>query len=233
MKKFFNTYLGFTILLAFISCSSNSTESEESTDYMSLAVGDIREYFDTGIEEYQTWEIKGKIKRSDGLDVFVGEWSSSIDTFTWSSYYAISDNYFISTELEKTNNSENPYHEQRLAKINPKDGDRWVHTLGVADSEKVYFSAKYIGNHSTLAEEFKDVFVFTLSDVLTIYDAKYYGNVGNSSPLDNTFTISLNYAKISGKEIGNYVSFNQQKQLSKKKANYYRRKVNFLGQFID
>ena len=220
-KRIFFPFFSLTVFFIIAGCGSNSTEPEETNIYMSLSVGDIREYFDTGLEMYQVWEIKEKIKRSDGLDVFVGEWSSSFDTGKYSNYYAISDNYFIATDLEKTNNSENPYHEQRLAKINPKDGDRWLHTIGAADSEKVYFSAKYIGDYKTLAEDFKDVFGFTVSNIATIYYSKFYGHIGSSSPLDTTFTISLNYAKVNGKEIGKFVPFNQLKNLSAlKKVSY-------------
>lgn len=233
MKKFMNLIFAFTILILLPGCSSNSTEPDDVKNYMSLSVGDVREYLDTGFNTYQKWEIKSKIKREDGMDVFVGEWTSSLDTSKFTSYYAISGEYFIATELTKSGNTENPFQEQRLAKVNPKDGDRWQHTLGVPDSEKVFFDAEYIGGRNTPAKYFEDVFSFSLSNIAVIYYAKDFGNIGSTSPLDTSFAINLNYARINDIEIGTYVPLVQNNKMFKKNMNYAVRKVNFLGQFVD
>jgi hypothetical protein len=198
---------------------------------MSLSVGDIREYYDSTMGTYQTWEIIGKTKRSDSTEVFIGKDSYSMDTTYQGmlSYYAIIGNYFVSTELEKTNNAENPYYEQRLAEINPKDGDRWIDILGVSDSETTYFTAKYVGSYKTSASEFKDVYGFTLSDYFTVYYANNFGHIGSGN---SNFGISINYAKVNGREIGKFIPLNKPSLSAIRKSNKHFRKVNFLGQLI-
>ncbi len=235
MKKSLLIFFSFTIILIHISCSSNSTGPEEIDDYMSLSVGDIREYYDADYDMYQIWEITGKTKRADSLDVFIGIYKSIYDTSNnYPSYYAIRDGYFVSTNLEKSTNLKNPFVEHRLAKLNPKDGDRWLQTEGVADSEKVYFSAEYVENYETPAAIFEDVIGFTLSDIpLTVYYSKYFGHLGSSMPIPNSIKISINYAKINGREVGEFVPLVQNKRLDKGNRNIKLRKVNILGQYIE
>ncbi len=242
LKNVLIQFLGFVLLFSLFSCSSKNTSTgpEESNNYMSLSVGDIREYYDPIIGDYEVWKITGKTKRSDGTDVYIGEWSSNLDSMSSdstslsrTSYLAIIGNYFVSTNLEKDPNSINPYGEQRLAEISPKEGDTWVHTLGVPDSEKVYFTAKYVGNFETLAGELKDVYGYTLSNFLTVYYAKDFGHVGSSSPGDSSYNFTINYSKINGKEIGKFVPFTNAKHLSKPGGNIPFRRVNFLGQIIN
>lgn len=60
--RFLFPFFSLTVFFIIAGCGSNSTEPEETNIYMSLSVGDIREYFDTGLEMYQIWEIKEKIK---------------------------------------------------------------------------------------------------------------------------------------------------------------------------
>ncbi len=145
------------------------------------------------------------------------------------SYYAIIGNYFVSTQLVKSNNSENPYYEQRLAEVRPKDGDRWIDILGVPDSEITYFTAKYVGSYKTSASEFKDVYGFTLSDYFTVYYANNFGHVGTGN---TDFGISINYAKINGREIGKFIPLTKPNLSAIRKSNKHFRKVNFLGQLI-
>jgi len=232
MKKILFTLFFFPALLSQFNCNSNSTEPETTANYMSLSVGDIREYYDSTMGDYQIWEIIGKTKRSDSTEVFIGKWLSSMDTTYQGtvSYYAIRGNYFVSTELEKTNNSENPYFEQRLAEINPKDGDRWIDILGVPDSEITYFTAKYVGKYKTPASEFKDVYGYTLADYFTVYYANDFGHIATG---DSTFGISINYAKINGREIGKFMPLTKPNLSTIRKSNKHFRKVNFLGQVIE
>lgn len=230
MKKILFMLFFLPALLSQLSCNSNSTGPQPINNYMSLSVGDIREYYDSTMGNYQTWEIIGKTKRSDSTEVFIGKDSNSLDT-TQSviSYYAIKGNYFISTKLEITNNSENPYFEQRLAEINPKDGDRWVDILGVPDSETIYFTAKYVGNYKTPASDFKDVYGFTLSNFFTVYYANNFGVIGSGN---SNSGISLIYAKVNSREIGKFIPLTKPNLSAKRSSNKQLRKVNYLGQLI-
>lgn len=226
------------VLIAFsviISCDSNSSEPEDINEYMSLSVGDIREYSITDLNMYQIWEIKAKTKRVDNTEVYIGQWSSNLDSVDQNdiSYYFIRDGYFFSTNLVMTANVGNPFNEQKLAKIYPKDGDKWVHTEGGTDSNKSYFYSKYIGDYTTPAGSFKDVFGFTLDNFLTVYYAKQFGHIGSSSATNPKVSYAqINYAKINGKDIGKFVPFSTVK-LSKRNIEVSKQvKINFLGQFV-
>ena len=179
------TNLSFIYLaVLFLSCDS-STETESPTPYMSLNIGDVRQYFVEADSLNFKFTIIGETKRTDGQKVFIGvAGEGNMDDTTSRSFYFIRDGYFYGTELDTTSESEvrdaNPFFEQRLAKLFPNDGDRLIHTDGHIDSS--YFVATYEGDKPTPAKEFKNVFGYTLDSLFTVYYAEGYGHIGSSGP---------------------------------------------------
>jgi len=203
----------FISLLSLLSCKS-STEPIVPDAYMSLNVGDIRELLFQNDSTYMIFKIIGQTNRSDKQEVFIGEWSFSgaLDSNLMKSYYFIKDGYFISTELDTTDNGQlinvNPFFEQKLAKIYPNDGDEWVSVAGFPDSNSSHFRSIFIGEKQTPASVFNSVFGFQLDSIITPLYAKKYGFIGSSiSTSQDTNHISVNYLKINGKELGEFVPF--------------------------
>ncbi|VAX21286.1 hypothetical protein MNBD_IGNAVI01-1873 [hydrothermal vent metagenome] len=227
--------LSFILLLPFfISCDS-STETEAPIPYMSLHVGDVRQYFSEKDSVYDTWYIVGETHRTDGQKVFIGtnEFGSLEDTARYF-YYFIRDGYFYSTEIDT--NSEgwdlpgNPYVEQRLGKTFPKDGDKWIHIDG--NKKEQYFTAKYIGSKSTPAKDFKNVYGFQLDSILTVYYAEGFGHIGISF-LEKNISILVNYVKVNGKEYGEYIPQDQLPKRTSSTNEAMKTEYGFLGERLD
>ncbi|MGK9478020.1 hypothetical protein ACSSV9_14535, partial [Melioribacter sp. OK-6-Me] len=124
-------FIFFPVLLILFGCENSNEPLVIANEYMSLNVGDIRQYcmpYSNNPEIHTVWKIAGKTHRSDGTEVFITEWYfySYDSNSKYVSYYFIRDGFLIYTELEKTSTYQgNPYSEQRLAKISPNDGDVW------------------------------------------------------------------------------------------------------------
>lgn len=187
----------------FFSCS-NSFEPEESRAYMQLNVGDLRQIILAQDSSTILMKITGTGKRTDGLKIYFCEHiDGTSDTAAYISNYALKDGYFISTELDTVRDiglfiKDNPYREQRLAKLYPMHGESWNHTKG--DSSNGKFSAQYTEKMLVPAGEFKDVFQFHLDNFMTIFYAKGVGYIATYSK-DNTKYMAT-YLKINGKEYG-------------------------------
>lgn len=199
----------------FVSCSKdnvvNSFPAELfSNAYMSFHVGDIRQCY-SPYSSYDTiytvWKITGTTRRSDGTEVFIGEWYTG-NLYPGNKrieYAFIRDGFYYGTLLDSSSTyPTNPFEEEKLAEINPHDGDTWLHTAGVPDFEKEYMTAKYIGDLKTPAGIFKDVYNFQY-DLMSIYYTKYFGYLGYSLENDSSSLFIVNYMKINGIEIGKYV----------------------------
>jgi len=205
------TALSFIFSIVLFSSCESSTETESPTPYISLHVGDVRQYFFEVDSSYTKWSIIGETYRTDGQKVFIGVYGEgTMDDTTSNSFYFIRDGYFYGTELDTTSEEDikktNPFWEQRLAKLFPEDGDKWLHTDGDVDS--IYFVAKYEGEKSTPAKDFKNVYAFTLDTLMKTYYAEGYGHIG-SSPINGNNELLLNYLKINGEEYGEYVPQDQ------------------------
>lgn len=221
--------LSFILLLPlFISCES-TTETESPIPYVSLSVGDVRQYFTEVDSSYTKWSIIGKTHRTDGQKVFVSEYIT--DSTKRQFYNFIRDGYMYSTHLdinsEGWNLQGNPYVEQRLAKLYPMEGDKWVQIDG--DMDTVYFAAKYEGERFTPAKNFKNVFGFTLGTFLTVYYAQGYGHIGITS-FDGSNPSFVNYIKVNGNEYGEYVPNTSLPKLNSPKNTSAKRKFGFFGE---
>jgi len=208
-----------SVLIFVISCSNPVDPYEDSKEYSSLNVGDMRQFcypFSEFLTTKYLWIISGKTKRSDGLEVFICDsYNSTNPKYKYTSYYFIKDGYYYSTELEKTNNiSYNPYFEQKLAKVYPKEGESWVQysELAANDTVKYYLTTHFLKEFNTPARNFKDVCQLTSSMIIRnekledsyIYYTKYFGYIGRSNINNPPSLLVVNYMKINGKEIGSY-----------------------------
>jgi hypothetical protein len=213
--------------------SSQVIDQYYNQSYMPLNVGDIRQM--VWVEDSATvlWTITGTTLRKDGTPVYCMEWktgTSFIETY----YYLNKGGYFLATELDTTRFTSidkklNPYGEQRLAKLSPKDGEKFLHTVG--DSDNTFWTTHKEGSVETFCGLFEDVYSFTLifgseqSLVLSTYYAKGYGYLGTSGFFSDSLDYMVTYIKIGGVTRGTLwpeKDFGRvSKVMSKKKIYYY------------
>lgn len=185
---------------------------ESSASYAQLNVGDVRQYVYS--DDSSTWliEIVGKTYREDGQEICIEKETQGTDAPD-TSYEFIRDGYLITTfldTLDTTNNPgwtyipSNPFWEELLAEINPKDGDEWIHTRN-SDST-FHWVARKSGGFATICSTFTDVFAFDLYDtnrvMLTAYYARGMDLVGSTTNDSTHFSISCCYMKVDGIEVG-------------------------------
>ncbi len=214
----FLLFMSIIILSFSTACDTSTAPLNEITsittdEYMTLNVGDIRQFYmpySNNSTVYTVWRITGKTFRTDSTEVFINEWYTSI----YSSYsrrieYSfIRDGFYYYTELEKTSKIPgNPYFEQKLAKIKPHDGDKWLQTAGVLGQgvPPDSLTAKHLDEFETPAGVFYDIYSFTGPGGEKTYYAKYFGYLGISFTTDKRDLFIVNYMKINGREIGKYV----------------------------
>lgn len=192
------------LMTLFIACSDSVEPEIQNPAYVSLTIGDERQFFFTTDSSTILYTTKEKLVRSDGYPVYTYEWYHGKDTIPMVRYYAIKDGFFISTELDTVRDStyylpENPFFEQRLAKLYPKDGDYWQSIVG--DSSARYFVAKNIGIQKTPAGVFMNSFSFTLDNLISVNYSKGIGHISSIILSDSTGFLSC-YIKVNGKIYG-------------------------------
>ncbi len=211
MKKIMIFLIIFFFFQYLIKCTSTTTYPD-SNSYTPLSVGDMTQIIFTQDSSTTLFSIIDKIKRKDGKEVFIGTFkygTQEPDT----SYYAISNGYFISTLLDTVSDDSmmkkiNPFLEQRLAKSFPEQGDTWLHTIGNPDS--VYWIAEKEELFNTFWGEVDDVFRFELyeKNAVNPFLKTYYGiNMGWIGSKLSYFDFPdldciCSYKKVSGKVYG-------------------------------
>lgn len=208
--KYFISLLIYPFLIL-IGCKDYPTgPSSVVSDYISLHVGDIRQlhYIYSPVSSiYTLWKITGITLRSDSLPVFISEWHSNklISEDAWTEYNFIRDGFYYSTLIDSSSPyKDNPFWEEKLAEVNPHSNDTWLHTPNVPDSLKEYIVVKYIGDLKTPIATFKNVYAMDYSGLL-IYYTQFWGYIGTADENVPNSLFIVNYMKINGKEIGQYV----------------------------
>lgn len=219
MNNFFR-YIIMTFLSIFLHSCSNSTEpegQEPKIPYMSLNIGDIRQYYDIDTEKYIQIEVVDVTKRVDGLEVYVMENVTIINSVKWIgyTYHFIRDDFFWQTNLdtvrEPTINNFNPFIESKLINIYSDGTEIFNKTEGVADSEKVIQESRIVDSVQTPLATFYDVLEMNQIDTDTtisikVYYAKEYGHIETIIENNNEiYIISPIYIKVNNQEIGEYV----------------------------
>lgn len=223
------TALSFILLLSlFISCDS-STETENAAPYISLSIGDVRQYYSESDSSYSQLSIIGETRRTDGQKVFISEYIDGSSNRQF--YNFIKDGYMYSTQLDTNsldwNLRNNPFVEQRLAKLYPVEGDKWISIDG--EDKLSYFRASFDGNKRTSVKIIKNVFSYTLDTMLIEYYAQGYGHMGITS-FDGSNPSFVNYLKVNGREYGEYVPDTNMPKRNVSKISSVKRKVGFFGE---
>ncbi len=232
--------LGLLVLAAIItivvlnSCEKGTEPNTQSKryPYITLKIGDIHQYKNKLGNAYFQWEVVGTTKRTDSLEVFVfDEWIIlSNEIWKGQNYYYLNDEYCIITQLDTIDSLEieleNPFFEQRIAKIHPDEGDYYQTNIGVPESGKIFMSISFIDSLVTYAKTFESVanYIATTPDTSEnnkYYYAKSFGHVGTvSNSQSGTTEIYATYCKSDTSEIGVYIPFTSNKlfKLDKKKS---------------
>ncbi len=230
----------FLVLIVSYSCK-NSTEPEKpkkEIPYMSLHVGDIRQFYEETGATYFQWQILDTTKRSDRQKVFKLEEVLFLPEGYYKAilYCYIKNNYYIITNIDTVANHKlgaigktisAKYNEQKLATIEPKNGDIFLRNEEANDSIKVYFRVSFVDSISTQCGVFKTVAQNEMihsnnSWKQKIYYAPRFGFIGSSIENNGIKTkILATYLKVNGVEIGNYMplvtwKMNNNKYLDKK-----------------
>lgn len=195
-----------------LSCDFTTKPNIEFVPYTQRNVGEVKQIIFS--DDSSTWliEVIGKTKRKDGQEVYIvkeTKGTSSPDTV----YDFIKDGYLVATQLDTIDTLEdtcytyipsNPFYEEYLAKVEPKDGDKWIHTKD--DDSTFYWIAKRVERFTAICSTFTNVFAFDLFDtsriILTTYYAQGFDWVGSTTSDSLNLSASCSYMKINGKEIG-------------------------------
>lgn len=234
MKSIFKVVAAIIISTFLFGCKT-STEPEKPKElipYISLNVGDIRQYYAETEGVYFQWRVLDTTKRVDGQKVFKLEELMFLPEGYYKAilYYFIKDNFYFATNLDTVSNDPlkrmnklngNKFNEQRLAEVYPKNGDYFLRNEVIADSEKVFFKVSIIDSMTINCGKFKNVAQYetintdTSSWKLWIYYAPESGHIGSIIENNNgKQKISATYMKVNGKEIGKYTQLNSGKLIS-------------------
>jgi hypothetical protein len=189
------------------------------TPYMTLCIGDIRQYYIKEENIYIQAEIIGDTLRKDGLKVYIIEFKYLLPdgVYKGKDYYFIKDGYFWQTNLDTvispSINKINPFLEIKLMKIYPKNGDYFLSTDGVLETKKVYHKIMIIDSLKTFVKTFYNVAECQIIDTNTVmqrwvYYAPKFGHIGTLlSNQNGTAGVYLTYIKVEEGQIGKFFSF--------------------------
>ena len=190
--------------------SGNVNDSVSSTSYMPLNVGDVRQLIWKNDSTTILYTVTGKTSREDGTSVYSMKIKMGT-TIGHTNYYFLKDGYYVGTELDSTYRTDldlkiNPFNEQRLAKLDPNDGEIFIHTLG--DSDTSYWKISKENSITTFCGVFEDVYSFLLFDnlrsspILRTYYAKGIGYIATAISNSTMPDFSVSYVKIGNTVMG-------------------------------
>ena len=219
MKIFMKLNTMFLFVSLFVGCDKNIVEPENLVPYMSLNIGDIRQYYVAPDNFYIQWEVIGKTFRADSVITFIVNESYILPNgiFNATTHYFIRDGYFIKTNIDSPLTTANTFNEERLAKIYPTNGENFLINIGAPDTNKLFMNVKIIDSLETNAITFKEIAEYEQiknnnpTGFKSFY-AKRYGHIGSIINTGNyEVKILLNYLKTNQYELGSYVPFNNNK----------------------
>jgi len=223
MKK----YLSLTLLLIFVinACTkiteTNIEPKQEPKPYMTLQIGDLRQYYATGDNMFCAMEVVDTTRREDNQPVYVvkNSFYTEIGTFSGNTYLFLRDGYLWATELdtirEPNTNNVNPFNELKIISAFPKEGEIFLANEGASDYAKEYRKIKILDTFSTPSKTYYDVEeceIISADTTLRIwlYYAPVYGYVGTL--LTKTYGSSLayvTYLKVNKYEFGCFIQFDE------------------------
>jgi hypothetical protein len=216
MKIFIKLNTLFLFVYLFVGCDKNIVGPENLAPYMSLNVGDIRQYYVAPDNFYIQWEVISKTLRADSIETFTINESYILPNgiFNATTYYFIKDGYFIKTNIDTTLTSTNTFNEERLAKIYPSNGENFLINIGASDTNKLFMNVKMIDSLETNVITFKEIAEYEQiknnnPTGFKSYYAKRYGHIGSIiHTRTDEVKILLNYLKTNQYELGSYVPYN-------------------------
>ena len=198
--KTIDIFILFIVGLGGCSIPNGPTEQLQSL-YTPMNVGDVWQYINIADSSTLLVEVVDTLKRIDGLKVFqinsiTGNWMPRI------TFDAIKDGYYIRTLLDSTQNTINPFNEERIAKGYPSNGETWQDVLG--DPQSSYTTAILYRSKRTILRTFPNVFAFfshnksNLNNIygITVYYAENIGYIGTEFNNNGQLGLSLTYAKV-------------------------------------
>lgn len=228
-----NILISIVILLLYLVGCDSTTEPLpiKPEPYVSLHIGDIRQYTDNNGLFVQS-RIVDTTRRIDGQKVFVFEESqvSSDEIFKGTLYFYLDETFFIQTELDTVRSPQvnylNPFSEQRVAKLYPIDKNYFLRNKGAASSQEIFFLTSIIDSIKTIYKTFKNVAEYNIISLYeslrgASYYAQGYGHIGSLFINNNdTLKIFSTYIKVSGKELGELNNVFSKKFQTLKKTNH-------------
>jgi hypothetical protein len=134
--------ISFALISIYLSSCSKSTEPsiEIQNNYVPLNIGDQRQIIRRCDSSTILDRVIYETKRQDGKKVIAVQ-----ETFGTqipdTGYVYINNGYYVETSLYPNSNQSNPYDEEVLVEIDPRDGDRFVSTIDYPDT--FFITAKY------------------------------------------------------------------------------------------
>ena len=192
---------------------------QQQKPYMTLQIGDIRQYYSTGNGMFMSVEITDTIRRTDNQKMYVtkNNFYTLFGYYTVITYSFIRDGYFWESQLDTLESlnafTNNPYIENKIMSIYPKDGESFYLMEGAPDSINQYRKLKYIGSFITPLKVFEDVIECEIitsdtSDQIHNYYSPEFGIIGLVIKKQNAATtIYPVYLKVGDREFGNYIYF--------------------------
>ncbi len=226
MKNFVKHIVFITItVFLFIECNAPTKPITpvEKVPYMTLNIGDQRQYYDQNINLYTEWNVIDTARRTDGSKIFLAEYFMYLPNGRYEGKFShfIRDGYFWQTDTDTVKepgiNEENPFLETKIIPIFPNGDEYFISTIGVPDSEKVYRKIRVIDSLETPLATYKDVLECEVigkdtSRVVKVYYVKEYGHIGLEITNQNGTTQSFaTYIKVGDKEIGEYIPLKAKK----------------------
>lgn len=216
-KKLTVFVISVVCLVIIYTCDSLEPQhvENETEPYMTLQIGDIRQYYSSRENLYFHWEVVDTTYRTDSLKLFVLKYSIITPNGPYSSesYHFIRDGYFWHTRKDSIVQSNkfvnNPFYESKVSIIYPKESEIFLRTYGVPDSEKVYHRIQILDTLKAGSFVFEDVQEIEIIDTDTLYNvwlyyAPIWGHVAtkieNINGSDLAYPV---YLKIGSREIGN------------------------------
>ena len=212
---------------------------QQQKPYMTLQIGDIRQYYSTGNGMFMSVEITDTIRRTDNQKMYVtkNNFYTLFGYYTVITYSFIRDGYFWESQLDTLESlnafTNNPYIENKIMSIYPKDGESFYLMEGAPDSINQYRKLKYIGSFITPLKIYEDVVeceIITSDSSIQLhnYYSPEFGIIGMVIKEQNdSTTIYPVYLKVGDREFGNYI-YLPEKKLIKLTQNDVK-KHSFIG----
>lgn len=212
-KDFQYLFTFIFILIVFVSCdTSEPTLDEIDSPYITLSVGDFRQYYIIQRDLYVNWEIVDKIDTVDNLEIYkiTESYYFPIGPITGILYYFIADNFLWEIVPDTSTDGPDIKKATRVAQVYPIE-NMVFETGGLyPDSSSINIHVAFIDTIKVQAGTFLKVAQHsrnnnTFFDNFKSFYAKEWGLVASQiTTPSEVIDIESVYLKVNNQEIGNY-----------------------------